>query len=207
MFGELIEAFAPAATMPVARRLRGEAGLLQGDFGAAAQILEAHRHQRLGTRLAVLLPRMSHDQQLVRHDLAIGAAEPMRPTVRIAHAAAPLSADAQFARALRNRVAARRRPFREMLLLGEAAPHKIDRRIEDAGQNKGIGAGFAHDAAPKLVRDYPARAFSIAAMSIFFIVIIACMARLAFSGSLSLTESRRTVGAICHERPYLSFNQ
>ena len=44
-------------------------------------------------------------------------------------------------------------------------------------------------------------------MSIFFIVIIACMARLARSGSLSVTYSSSTVGAICQRTPYLSLSQ
>src|SRR5258707_15617061 len=86
-----------------------------------------------------------------------------------------------------------------MALLGEAAPHQSDRCVKHAGQHEAIGACVSHAA--------PACAFSIAAMSIFFIVIIACMARCAFAGSLSLIMRKSGVGAICHDRPYLSLSQ
>src|SRR5437899_1874418 len=44
-------------------------------------------------------------------------------------------------------------------------------------------------------------------MSIFFICSMACMTRLAFSGSLSPSIRPRAVGMICHDRPYLSCSQ
>ena len=53
----------------------------------------------------------------------------------------------------------------------------------------------------------PFRAASIAAMSIFFIFIIASNARLAFAGSGSVTAAMRTRGVICHYRPQRSLHQ
>src|SRR5438445_2328041 len=44
-------------------------------------------------------------------------------------------------------------------------------------------------------------------MSIFFILSIAVITLPAFLGSLSASISPRTVGVICHERPYLSLSQ
>src|SRR5207247_2395297 len=46
-----------------------------------------------------------------------------------------------------------------------------------------------------------------ALISIFFICSMACMTRFAFSGSLSPSILPRTVGMICHDRPYLSCSQ
>ena len=53
----------------------------------------------------------------------------------------------------------------------------------------------------------PRRAASIAAMSIFFICIIASKARLATAGSESVTAFVRTIGVICQDRPHLSLHQ
>src|ERR1041385_4870188 len=198
MFGEPIETLAPAPAMAVARFVRGEAGLFERDFGAAAHLFEADRDQRFGPGLAVLLPGVRHHQTRARHDLAIGAAKPMLAAIRIAPAAAPLAADTQVALAPGDRIAARRRPGREMLLLGEAAPYEVDRRVEHARQHEAIARSISHAAFA---------AFSIVAMSIFFIVIIACMARLARSGSLAGVSVSSASGVICQERPYLSLSQ
>src|ERR671931_1470375 len=46
-----------------------------------------------------------------------------------------------------------------------------------------------------------------AAMSIFFILSIASMTRCDFLESGSASSLLRIVGTICHDRPYLSFNQ
>ena len=53
----------------------------------------------------------------------------------------------------------------------------------------------------------PRRAASMAAMSIFFIVIIASNARLATAGSGPKTASDRAIGVICQETPHLSLHQ
>ena len=53
----------------------------------------------------------------------------------------------------------------------------------------------------------PAAAFSSVAMSIFFIVIIACIARPAFPGSGEVKSFPRISGTICHDSPNLSFSQ
>src|SRR5881397_2646501 len=42
-------------------------------------------------------------------------------------------------------------------------------------------------------------------MSSFTILSMACMTRCDFSASLSLNNSPRTLGTICHESPYSSF--
>jgi hypothetical protein len=86
-----------------------------------------------------------HHETLVRHDFAVRAAEPKLGAVRCAHAAAVLAANAHIALARRDRVAARRRPLRQMLLLGEAAPNQFDRRIEHARQDEAIGSCLGHD--------------------------------------------------------------
>jgi hypothetical protein len=51
------------------------------------------------------------------------------------------------------------------------------------------------------IRTSPARAASIVAMSLFFIVIIASIARLAAAVSGSLIASINTRGVICHLNP------
>src|SRR5579862_692236 len=51
------------------------------------------------------------------------------------------------------------------------------------------------------------QAFLILSMSILFICSMACMERLAFSGSLLPRASIRAEGIICHESPYLSLSQ
>src|ERR1044071_6607010 len=108
MFGQDIEALAPAVAMSVARFVAVEAALFERDFGALAEILEAYRHDRLGAGPAVLVvPRMRHHDELVRNDLAVDAAEPVLATLRIAHVAAPLAARTNVALARGNRVAAR----------------------------------------------------------------------------------------------------
>ena len=53
----------------------------------------------------------------------------------------------------------------------------------------------------------PRRAASIAAMSIFFICIIASNARLAAAGSGSVIALVRASGVICQDRPHLSLHQ
>src|ERR1043165_3117856 len=133
MLGEDIEAFAPAAAVPVARLVRVEAGLLERDLGARAEVLETYGHDRRRAGPAILVvPCMRHHQQLVRNDLAIDTAEAMVAASRIAHLAAPFAAGANVALAVRDRVAARRRPLGEMFLLGPAAPDQVDRRVEHA---------------------------------------------------------------------------
>src|SRR5262245_9346893 len=128
MFGEQIETLAPALAMSIAVGIRAEAGLFERDLGATAHVLEAHGDQRFEARLAALvIPDVGHHEALVRHDLAIGAAEPKLRTVVRAHAAAVLAAGTHFAFARRDRVAARRRPPGQMLLFGETAPHEVDR--------------------------------------------------------------------------------
>jgi hypothetical protein len=52
-----------------------------------------------------------------------------------------------------------------------------------------------------------ARAASIAAMSIFRMVIIAFIARLAAARSGSVTAASRARGVICHEKPHRSLHQ
>ena len=56
-------------------------------------------------------------------------------------------------------------------------------------------------------RSQPRRAASIAATSIFLIVIIASNARLAAAGSGSVIASVRATGVICQDRPHLSLHQ
>ena len=58
-----------------------------------------------------------------------------------------------------------------------------------------------------LLRPYPRRAASIAAISIFCICIIASNARLARAGSGSLIASVRAIGVICQDTPHLSLHQ
>src|SRR5580765_4572439 len=53
----------------------------------------------------------------------------------------------------------------------------------------------------------PRRAASIAAMSIFFICIIASNARLAAAGSGSVIAFVRASGVICQDNPHLSVHQ
>jgi hypothetical protein len=53
----------------------------------------------------------------------------------------------------------------------------------------------------------PWRAASMAAMSIFFICIIASNARLAAAGSGSMIASVRAIGVICQDSPHLSLHQ
>jgi len=53
----------------------------------------------------------------------------------------------------------------------------------------------------------PRRAASIAAMSIFFICIIASNARLAAAVSGSVIAFVRASGVICQDRPHLSLHQ
>ena len=53
----------------------------------------------------------------------------------------------------------------------------------------------------------PRRAASIAAMSIFFICIIASNARLAAAGSGSVIALVRAIGVICQDNPHLSLHQ
>src|SRR5262245_3193366 len=44
-------------------------------------------------------------------------------------------------------------------------------------------------------------------MSSLTILSMACMTRCDFAASLSLNNSLKTVGTICHDRPYLSWSQ
>src|SRR5262245_52436958 len=53
----------------------------------------------------------------------------------------------------------------------------------------------------------PRRAASIAAMSIFFIVIIASNARLATAGSGFVIACVKATGVICQDKPHLSLHQ
>src|SRR4029079_11910105 len=53
----------------------------------------------------------------------------------------------------------------------------------------------------------PRRAASIAAMSIFFICIIASNARLAAAGSESVIAFVSAIGVICQDKPHLSLHQ
>jgi hypothetical protein len=55
--------------------------------------------------------------------------------------------------------------------------------------------------------DHPSYAFLSAAMSSFFICIMAAMARWDFSDLGSPTRSRMPLGTICHDTPNLSFSQ
>jgi len=57
------------------------------------------------------------------------------------------------------------------------------------------------------VQSHPRRAASIAAMSIFFICIIASNARLAAAGSASVIDFVRAIGVICQDNPHLSLHQ
>src|SRR6201988_316281 len=110
MFGEQVEALAPALAVSIAIGIAVETGLFERNLRAATGVLEAHRDQRFGTGLAVLvIPDVRHHEALRRHDLAISAAEPKLRAIRCAHAAAVLAADAHIALACRDRVAARRR--------------------------------------------------------------------------------------------------
>src|ERR1700733_10770800 len=61
---------------------------------------------------------------------------------------------------------------------------------------------YAHHLPPQ-----PRRAASIAAMSIFLIVIIASNARLAAAGSGSVIASISATGVICQDSPHLSLHQ
>src|SRR2546423_5065597 len=65
---------------------------------------------------------------------------------RRTHAAAPRAALPQVTLAFGDRIVARRRPPRQMLLLGEAAPDEFDRRVEHAGEHEAVGAGLSHGA-------------------------------------------------------------
>src|SRR6185436_19407793 len=56
------------------------------------------------------------------------------------------------------------------------------------------------------VQPQPRRAASIAAMSIFFISIIASNARLATAGSGSVTALVKAIGVICQDNPHLSLH-
>ena len=67
------------------------------------------------------------------------------------------------------------------------------------------GAPASHAAALK--SSQPRRAFSMVAMSILPIVIIASNARLAAARSGSVNASVRARGVICHDRPHLSLHQ
>src|SRR5689334_5243514 len=53
----------------------------------------------------------------------------------------------------------------------------------------------------------PSYAFCKSARMIFRILNIACITRPAFSESLSPSISPNIEGTICHDKPYLSFNQ
>ena len=57
------------------------------------------------------------------------------------------------------------------------------------------------------MQSQPRRAASIAAISIFFISIIASNARLAAAGSASVTAFVRAIGVICQDNPHLSLHQ
>src|SRR5947209_8425376 len=57
------------------------------------------------------------------------------------------------------------------------------------------------------MRPQPRHAASIAAMSIFFICIIASNARLAAAGSGPKTAFVRAIGVICQDNPHLSLHQ
>src|SRR5512143_1411170 len=61
--------------------------------------------------------------------------------------------------------------------------------------------------APRRLHLQPRRAASIAAMSIFFISIIASKARLAAAGSESVIALVSTIGVICQDKPHLSLHQ
>src|SRR5262245_59875621 len=60
---------------------------------------------------------------------------------------------------------------------------------------------------PAETQPQPRRAASIAAMSIFFICIIASNARLAAARSGSVTAFVRASGVICQDSPHLSLHQ
>src|SRR6266511_6287853 len=68
-------------------------------------------------------------------------------------------------------------------------------------------AGWAGWAADARALHQLRRAASIAAMSIFFISIIASNARLAAAGSGSLIACVNASGVICQDRPHLSLHQ
>jgi hypothetical protein len=57
------------------------------------------------------------------------------------------------------------------------------------------------------MQSQPRRAASIAAMSIFFICIIASNARFADAGSGSVIAFVRAIGVICQDNPHLSLHQ
>src|SRR5689334_14781742 len=70
MLGENVEAFAPAALVPVARVFRVEAGLHQRDPGALAERLEGDGDDRFVSWLSgLVVPGVRHHQALERHDL------------------------------------------------------------------------------------------------------------------------------------------
>src|SRR6266853_894069 len=77
--------------------------------------------------------------------------------------------------------------------------------IHDASEDARKTTAFMVD--PEWSFPQPRRAASIAAMSIFFIVIIASNARLATAGSGSVTALVRTMGVICQDNPHLSLHQ
>src|SRR6266850_5050903 len=60
---------------------------------------------------------------------------------------------------------------------------------------------------PSKMQPQPRRATSIAAMSIFFICIIASNARSAAAGSGPVTAFVRAIGVICQDNPHLSLHQ
>src|SRR5262245_53748185 len=73
-----------------------------------------------------------------------------------------------------------------------------------------LRASYSHCASEmrdSWTRPQPRRAASIAAMSIFFICIIASNARLAAAVSGSVTAFVRAIGVICQDNPHLSLHQ
>ncbi len=69
------------------------------------------------------------------------------------------------------------------------------------------GHFFVYGTYLRRLQPQPRRAASIAAMSIFFICIIASNARLAAAVSGSVTAFVRAIGVICQDNPHLSLHQ
>src|SRR5437868_66476 len=94
---------------------------------------------------------------------------------------------------------------RESFELHPEMPHATVRR-QSVDRNE--RRRCAHDdIAVRKKHSQPRRAASIAAMSIFFICIIASKARFAAAGSGSVIACVRAIGVICQDNPHLSLHQ
>src|SRR5262245_29083773 len=161
VFGEAIEAAAPAAAMPVALCDGIEFRLMEDHPGLAANFLERDGDEGLVAAAAVLaIPREGVDQALRRDDLAHDAAVPQIAAAAVGpQAAAPSSAGPRLVLEMHGGETARTHPALHVCGVGPQLEHELARRIEHALDDehalRGIGSAAngvacAHASSPWL---------------------------------------------------------